>query len=133
HADDLRLCDGELLGQFDPRAWLLHQELHSRWHDQFRCPDRSGWVHDGGERDPGGIVEDRAIDADQHDYSVLLTCILRRAISFGTACSNSFGDPRLRRNRGDDHRIARADLHPISRLHILNPQLFYYWTVLKSA
>jgi hypothetical protein len=63
-----------------------------------------------------GVVEDRAVDADQHDVSLLLPCLLRRAVPFGALGRHRFRHPGLWCNRSHDYRIAGANLHPIPRL-----------------
>jgi hypothetical protein len=83
HAAHLRLRDGELLRQRHPRTWLLHQGLHRRRHHQSCEPHWVGWFDHHAERDPRGIVEDRAVAADQHHVALLLDCVLCRAVPFG--------------------------------------------------
>src|SRR5271163_406273 len=98
-----------------PRTWLLHQGLHRRRHDQSYERHWVRWFHHHAERDPLGILENRAIDAEQRHVSVLRHCVFCRAVSFSHAGRNHFRDPSLRRDCGHDHWIARAYLHPIPR------------------
>ena len=65
HAAHLCLRDGELLRQLHPRTWLFHQGLHRRRHNQSREPDWIRWFQHHAERDPRGILQDRAVDAEQ--------------------------------------------------------------------
>ena len=90
HAAHLRLRDGELLRQFHPRTWLFHQGLHRRRHNQSCEPDWGRWFHHHAERDPHGILQDRTVDAEQHDVSVLRDCVLCRAIPVSPAGRESF-------------------------------------------
>ena len=116
HAAYLRLRNGELLRQFHPWTRLLHQGIHRRRYSQSRERHWSGRFDDHVEPDPRGVLEDRAVDADQRHVAVLLDRVLCRAVSLGRPGSGCLRHHRLRRNRLDDHRIAWADLHSFSCL-----------------
>ena len=56
---------------FDPRTWLFHQGLYRRRNNKSSEPDWRRWLNFDAERDPHGIRQDRAINPEQHDESVL--------------------------------------------------------------
>ena len=61
-------------------------------------------------------VQDRAVDTEQHDESVLRDRVLCGPIPVSPAGRDRFRNSGLRRNCGNDHRITRADLYPVSCL-----------------
>ena len=113
HAAYLRLCDGELLRQLHPRTWLFHQGLHRRRHNQSCEPDWIRWFQHHAERDQCGILQDRAGMLNTHDVPVLRHRVLCGAIPLSPVGRNRVCNRGLRRNCGNDHRIARADLYSI--------------------
>src|SRR5208282_2430455 len=113
HAAHIRLCDGELLRQFDPRTWFFHQGLYRWWHNKSSEPDWRRWFHLDAERDPRGIFQDRAVNIEQHDESLLCDRVLRGPIPVSHAGRDNLCHPGLRCDCGNDHWIARAYLYPI--------------------
>ena len=113
HAAYLRLRDGELLRQFHPRTWLFPQGLHRRRHNQSCEPNWIRWFQHHAERDQCGIFQDRAGTAEYHDVPLLRDRVLCGAIPPSPVGRNCFCNRGLRRNCGNDHRIARADLYSV--------------------
>ena len=113
HAAHLRLRDGELLRHLHPRTWLFHQGFYRRRNNKSSEPDWRRWLDFDAERDPHGIRQDRAVDIEQHDESVLRHRVLCGPIPISHAGRYRLRNSGLRRNCRNDHRITRPDLHTI--------------------
>ena len=96
------------LRQFHSRTWLFPQGLHRRRHDQSCESNWIRWFHHHAERDQCCIFQDRAWTAEYDDVPLLRDGVLCGAIPPGLVGRNRFRNRGLRRNCGDDHRIARA-------------------------
>ena len=108
--------DGELLRQHHPRTWLFHQGLYRRRNNQSCQPHWSGWFKHDAERDPRGIVQDRAVHVESlmNPYYAIVYFVIQFLLA--TCWPRSYAPSWPMEQCGSDHRPPRSDLHPVSCL-----------------
>jgi len=103
----------KLLRQFDPRIGFSIKGFIDGGTTSLVNLIGRRWLHLDAERNPRGIFQDRAVNIEQHDESLLSIVVLRGPIPVSHAGRDNLCHPGLRCDCGNNHWIARAYLYPI--------------------